>query len=345
MPRAQSGPAITTEEGPCLIGAAALYETFESRFSDLRFLSDTSLIDQDALSVLMPTCGWSFGCVRGTPNWFRRYVWASDAASTRVKTRLQTPDAPVPMAVDALAWSMHVSEADVMRLMAKPITTAATAGASDRARPSFACFAEGTKIATERGQIAVQSLGVGDLVHTVLDGRLKPIVWTGRRTIECRRHSRPERVWPIRVAASAFGPNLPRRDVLLSPDHAVYWIDALIPVRCLINGVTIAQLPVAEMTYFHLELQHHDVVLADGLPAETYLDTGVESVFHGQDGPIALYPDLASRLWDAKSCAPLVVHGPLLDRLRQWLKIAATTCRPTARGATKLRASCAAKSA
>ena len=78
------------------------------------------------------------------------------------------------------------------------------------------------------------------------------------------------------------------------------------------------------MTYFHLELAQHDVILADGLPAETYLDTGPDAVFHGHGSPISLYPDLASRLWDAKACAPLLVTGPVIDSLRQWLGITAS---------------------
>jgi hypothetical protein len=155
----------------------------------------------------------------------------------------------------------------------------------------------------------------------VRDGRLKPIVWAGHRTIHCDRHPHPSRIWPIRISQSAFGPDLPQRDLLLSPDHAVYWIDALIPVRCLMNGATITQTPVDQVTYYHFELKHHDVVLAEGMPAETYLDTGPEAVFPGHGSPIGLYPDLASRLWDAKACAPLVVVGPILDSLRQWLGI------------------------
>ncbi len=46
----------------------------------------------------------------------------------------------------------------------------------------------------------------------------------------------------------------------------------LIPVRHLIDGRAIAQVPTDRVTYHHLELPQHDVLLADGLPAESFLD-------------------------------------------------------------------------
>jgi Hint domain len=57
----------------------------------------------------------------------------------------------------------------------------------------------------------------------------------------------PETVWPVRVRAAAFGKGMPRRDLWLSPDHAVFVDDVLIPVRHLINGITIAQVPVDDV--------------------------------------------------------------------------------------------------
>jgi len=236
------------------------------------------------------------------------------------------------MVLDRFTCIVHADEADTMVRTAHPIPTALATGIDSAAR-SFGCFAAGTQIATEHGPVPIESLGAGNLVHTVCDGRLKPIVWTGHRTIDCQRHPRPSRVWPIRISASAFGPNLPHRDLLLSPDHAVYWIDALIPIRCLVNDRTIRQTPVTEVTYFHLELAQHDIVLADGLAAETYLDTGPAAVFHGHGSPMSLYPDLASRLWDAQACAPLLVTGPVIDSLRQWLAIAASRRQQSVRAA------------
>jgi hypothetical protein len=111
----------------------------------------------------------------------------------------------------------------------------------------------------------------------------------------------------------------PCRELWLSPDHAVYVIDVLIPVRQLINGATIEQVPVDTVSYYHVELPGHDVLLAEGLPTESYLDTGDRANFFNGGGPIVLYPDFASRVWEAAGCARLVVTGPELAAARHWV--------------------------
>ena len=114
----------------------------------------------------------------------------------------------------------------------------------------------------------------------------------------------------------AFGSGRPSRELWLSPDHAVYIGDVLIPVKHLINGATIAQVPMDDVTYYHVELPQHALLLAENLPAESYLDTGDRGNFVNTPRPITLYPDFASRVWDAEGCAPLVVIGPALDAAR-----------------------------
>ncbi len=105
------------------------------------------------------------------------------------------------------------------------------------------------------------------------------VVWIGQRALDCVRHAKPELVWPVRVAAGAFGEALPRRDLWLSPDHAVFVEDVLIPVRYLVNGATVRQERVERVHYFHIELESHDILLAEGLTAESYLDTGNRGAF------------------------------------------------------------------
>ncbi len=174
------------------------------------------------------------------------------------------------------------------------------------------CFAAGTRIATPEGAVPVECLAVGQTVMTVLGGRPKPIAWIGRRRIDCRRHPRPEQVWPVRIRAGAFGSGEPVRDLFLSPDHGVFLEDALIPAKYLVNGTSVAQVVMDTVTYYHIELATHDVVLAEGLPAETYLDTDGRATFDNGRAPVRLHADLSSLLWEAKGCAPLVVTGPTL---------------------------------
>jgi autotransporter passenger strand-loop-strand repeat protein len=178
------------------------------------------------------------------------------------------------------------------------------------------CFAAGTRIATARGEVAVEDLAVGDLVPTVLGGGAEPIIWIGRREVDCANHPAPRKVRPVRIAAGAFGPGRPHSDLLLSPDHAVHVGGVLIPVRCLVNGDTIVQVPVDRVTYYHIELPQHDVVLAQGLEAESYLDVKDRSDYANGPGPVRLYPDFSARMWEAFGCAPLVVTGPELEAAR-----------------------------
>jgi len=133
-----------------------------------------------------------------------------------------------------------------------------------------ACLAEGTRIETDRGFVPVDDLCVGDRLLTA-DGQgealtgdvpSEPIVWIGQRTVNCTAHPRPGTVQPVRVQAGAFGQNVPLSDLYLSPVHAVFANDALVPVKLLINGTGIAQMKRDRVRYFHVELPRHAVILA-----------------------------------------------------------------------------------
>ena len=129
---------------------------------------------------------------------------------------------------------------------------------------------------------------------------------------------------PIRIAAHAFGPCLPARDLYLSPGHPVLvGADAdneggyLVPIMCLVNGTTITRVAVDEVTYWHVELDEHDILLAEGLPAESYIDLGSRPWFAGADG--ALYdPDMALPGMPGR-CRPVAIDGPVVDSERRRL--------------------------
>ena len=170
------------------------------------------------------------------------------------------------------------------------------------------CFLAGTRIATDRGLVEVQDLCTGDSVKVVDDDSLQPIVSIGSHFVDCTRHSAPQAIWPVRIAVGAFGPGRPIRDLWLSPDHAVYLDGVLIPVKHLINGVTIMRVRVREARYFHVELPRHAVLLAEGLPVESYL--GI---------PAAEHADGVALAWEAQGCAPLTTSGPELVVARRWI--------------------------
>jgi hypothetical protein len=187
---------------------------------------------------------------------------------------------------------------------------------------AVACFAEGTRIETVDGPVAVEDLTVGDRVMT-RDGRAEPVDWIGHRAVYCERHPKPESVWPVRVAAGAFGDHVPVRDLYLSPDHAVFVNEVLVPVKLLINGITIIQIERRVVRYYHVELPRHAVIFAEGLPVESYLDVGDRMNFQGDSETIRLVPDFTERLspktalaWETRGAAPLVIAGKALARAR-----------------------------
>ena len=200
------------------------------------------------------------------------------------------------------------------------------------------CFATGTRIRILRAgspmDVAVEHLEVGDLAVTT-SGGCRPIRWIGHRTVDCRRHQRPPQAMPIRISAHAFGEGRPARDLRLSPGHAIC-VDApgevLIPSGALVNGTTIVQDDVASVTYWHIELDSHDVLLAEGLPVESYLDMGNRGFF-GEDGVTALHavPD-APVPTHADFCRPFHGSGALVEAVRDRLAARAKKIDDAKRG-------------
>ena len=183
---------------------------------------------------------------------------------------------------------------------------------------TVSCFAAGTRIATAEGEMAVETLAAGDLATTAAHGD-RPITWIGHRRIDCRRHPKPEDVWPVHVLPGAMADGLPCRDLWLSPDHAVFMDGVLIPIRYLINGRTVVQEPRDWVTYYHVELATHDILRAEGLACESFLDTGNKADFDNSGTVVRLQPAFAMHVWGTEACAPLVLGGVDLQAARSFV--------------------------
>jgi hypothetical protein len=134
------------------------------------------------------------------------------------------------------------------------------------------CFFAGTMIRAPHGEVAVETLRRGDLVCTQ-DGRIVPVDWLGVQTVSTIFTDKL-RVLPIRIKAGALGENVPARDLLVSPDHAILVEGALIQAGALINGSSIVResnVPTT-FTYYHVEVDDHSLILAENTPAETFVD-------------------------------------------------------------------------
>jgi hypothetical protein len=155
--------------------------------------------------------------------------------------------------------------------------------------PSTLCFLGGTNIATPSGEIAVETIKIGDLILTA-DGRTVPVRWVGINTVSTR-FADPLRFMPIRIQAGALADNAPTRDLLLSPDHAIFMDGVLVQAGALVNGITITQevnMP-ARFIYYHVETEDHSLILAEGAVAETFIDNVDRMAFENWEEHEALY--------------------------------------------------------
>ena len=190
------------------------------------------------------------------------------------------------------------------------------------------CYAAGTRILTDRGEVLVEELAEGDMLVTLSgDARSsQPIKWIGERKLDLRQHPQPNLVAPVRISAHAFAPHLPQRDLRVSPDHCLFIDGKLVPAKLLINDMTIVQeRDTRSVHYYHIELDRHSVLLAEGLPAESYLDTGNRAMFANAGLALVLHPEFALnahlKCWEIDACAPLTVKPdavkPIWDRLAE----------------------------
>jgi hypothetical protein len=172
------------------------------------------------------------------------------------------------------------------------------------------CFCRGTRIATERGEVPVEELSVGDRVKT-WSGAHKPIEWIGfGRDLVTAKHTLSR---PIIVRAGALADNVPHRDLYLTHGHALYVDGVLIPVENLVNHRSIVWDEEARVVeYYHLELADHDVVFAEGAPAETYYDADNRAQFHNVR-PGSAAADAAPTF------APVLNGGDLVDKV--WMDL------------------------
>ena len=206
--------------------------------------------------------------------------------------------------------------------------SAGATGSMGATGSTLECFVAGTRIATPQGERAVEDLAVGDTLLTV-DGTAT-IAWIGSRRLDLASHPRPDQVRPVRIAAGAFGSNLPARDLRVSPGHGLFVRDGhgerLIPAGYLVNGTTVTQESVASVEYLHIECDRHEILLAEGLPAESYLDCGNRAEFANQPAPMILHPVFATLSHEAAR-APFVVAGPPLQAVRERLAAQASEMR------------------
>lgn len=192
------------------------------------------------------------------------------------------------------------------------------------------CLLRGTAIATPKGDIRIEDLRIGDLVET-MSGTALPIKWIGHHVYRRNRPTWSKEVTPIRIARFALDDHTPRNDLYLTAGHAVFIDGMLIRARDLLNGTSITRIPPADqdtIEYFHVVLESHQVILAEGAPVETcLLEAYNYEAFTNFAEFARLYP--ADRHANMPPFAPYVGYGGS-EHLKALLYLAAG--RPTRTG-------------
>ncbi len=191
------------------------------------------------------------------------------------------------------------------------------------------CFCAGTMISTDRGEVPVEALSIGDTVLTA-DGAPAPIRWIGRRII-ASRFADPVRAMPVRIAAGAFDENMPVRDTLVSQCHALLVDGLRVQAGALVNGANVTRERTMPefFTYYHIELADHALILANGMPAETFVDNVDRMGFDNWAEHEALFgadtaiPEMAHPRAKSARQVPSATRSRLLARAGQAMPAAA----------------------
>ncbi len=166
------------------------------------------------------------------------------------------------------------------------------------------CFLPGTRIATPNGEVQIQELAVGDMV-TVVSGKARPVRWIGHGKVLATRGRRSPAT-PVIVRKGAFADNVPNADLRVTKAHSFFIDGVLIPVEYLINHRSILWDDwTQEVELYHVELDTHDAILANGAAAETYRDDGNRWLFRNANDGWHLPP--------REPFAPVTTGGPIVD--------------------------------
>jgi hypothetical protein len=182
------------------------------------------------------------------------------------------------------------------------------------------CFLKGTKIRTAEGERKIEDLATGDLLPTMFGG-LRPVRWIGRYSLKKSDPSKPwvKHALPVRIARSALAPAVPHSDLYVTGAHGLLIDGVLAPAEMLINGATITRYEPEEdeLEFFHIKLENHDVVYAEGAPAETLFYVDESAVNFAE-----YFRQYGMPATEDGRCAPLVQIGgrpELMSRFRSAL--------------------------
>ncbi|MGX9935258.1 Hint domain-containing protein [Advenella kashmirensis] len=201
------------------------------------------------------------------------------------------------------------------RIVFDPETDMSKIRIDDTGNITYACYLKGTHIATPYGETKVEDLNAGDKVLTA-SGNVATVKWLGYRTLFKKRipEKDAKRAFPILFKKGCIADNVPHRDLVMSPGHHVFFDGNLVPAMMLVNGKSIVQQShMQSFKYFHVELEQFDILLAEGVPAESYVDCGNRNMFQNAH-EVTMNPDFGPAEGRPKVPGITVVQkGPIVE--------------------------------
>ncbi|MGD7070494.1 Hint domain-containing protein [Acetobacter sp. AAB5] len=184
------------------------------------------------------------------------------------------------------------------------------------------CFLAGSMIQTPEGDVPVENIRMGDTVIAYVQGisQATTVTWTGKAHVVVRPHLQDDEAgYPVRILKDAISEGVPYKDMLITSEHCLFFDGKFVPVRMLVNGVSIFyDKSITSYDYYHVETEQHFVIRVDGMLTESYLDTGNRRSFR-QEGAVTT---LVSKFltWEHDAGAPLVVDRSFVEPLFHKLK-------------------------
>ena len=180
-----------------------------------------------------------------------------------------------------------------------------------------ACFLAGTLISTFNSTMAVETIKVGDIVKT-FDWKMNQttnatVIWVGQKHTNVKTYLSDDLAgYPVRILKNAISENVPNEDLLVTPEHCLFFDGNFVPARMLVNGRSIYyDYSITSYDYYHIETEQHSVIWANGMLTESYLDTGNRNTFKNDQKVVSLFNNI--KTWDNDAAAPLNVHRDFVE--------------------------------
>lgn len=195
---------------------------------------------------------------------------------------------------------------------------------ADRYQTNYICFAQGTHILTDIGPRPVETLCLGDLLMTK-DHGLQPLRWVGSRFLGLGAQILNPESRSVRLSQGCLAPGVPERDLILSAQHRVLLSSKIVARMFGCDEILTAAKYLAQgqvdnistilrpMRLFHLALDRHEILFAEGAQAESlFIGSETEKILGAE-----VMDDLNNKLAAHSACRqPMALARKIGGRAR-----------------------------